>query len=637
MSDAIDADALLARLIGIGAARLLLRLPEARAPLLDLARAILPTDELDPAAIAIIIPDAADILYEELATADVPLGRIARACALSAFDLDLLGLALLPALDDRAAALISGLSGTRRLPAGVALRLLLGDKLAPIEARRAVWASPLWRHGLLRWPETGAPATDWLLDPQTSLLAVLDATRPTDIEIAELTIGDEAGSDDDTALALSAWLATPDSCLLHLAGEGWRGEALLQMAAPTALVVQSSGVPPWRMLAMLSVAEQRPIALAWTGSGELGMPPDDLIAPIILLAPADIFLRTTAHQRPPARIILPPPDAAIRIAHWRRAMPNLDEAEVNMLANQSWMRATDIAMLASRARGDPKRLAAARMETVPPRAVRMASLRVPRVAWNQLVIDATTESRLEDFIRRYRLRIPIRNNWELDRERRGLCALISGDSGVGKTLATDAIATRLGLPVMQVDLSLVVSKYIGETEKNLSELFAAAEGFCALLFFDEADSLFGKRTSVEDAHDRYANIEVNFLLQRLEAFDGIAILASNLAQGIDEAFMRRLDSVVPMPRPAAAQRLRLWQLHLPAETRLTPRLPLDLLARHCEMTGGEIRNAALAAAYAAADEDRRITTRDLQEAIMTEFAKKGRPAPLLPIATEGAA
>jgi len=180
-----------------------------------------------------------------------------------------------------------------------------------------------------------------------------------------------------------------------------------------------------------------------------------------------------------------------------------------------------------------------------------------------------------------------------------------------------------------VDLSLVVSKYIGETEKNLSELFAAAEGFAALLFFDEADALFGKRTAVEDAHDRYANIEVNYLLQRLEAFEGIALLATNMVQGVDDAFLRRFDLIVPMPRPGPTERQKLWQAHLPSG-RVDAAIDLAAVAERYELTGGEIRNAALAASYAAADGPGRITPALMHAAINAEFAKKGRPSPSWP-------
>lgn len=628
----------LARLVGIAARRLLHFLPDAKPELEGLAIAVDP--EHDEPAVA--LTRAADTLFDDLAASERPLGRLARACAFSPFDSDLLGLALLPALDDRAALLVQRLAGTRRLSVGQALRLLTGEGLAPRHARAAVWSSPLWRHGLLRTPDPATPAMDWPLDPGVTLLAALDDALPPTLHFAQPgPLGMAAFSDAEQGVAtrIAHWLAAPDAALLHLAGPPERGAALLRHALPDALVLHATGpeMPPWRDLALLSAARAAAIAVAWSGGNELALPPDDLATPVIALAPETVFLQGGALQRPPARLVLPPPDPALLADRWRQAMPQLDEPQIAALANQSWMSAEVIAALAARSGGDPARLAAARMETAPPRSVRMANLRVPDTGWDRLVVDTVTGERLEDVIRRFRLRLPIRRQWGMAGQSRGLSVLLTGDSGVGKTLATDAIATRLGLPVMHVDLSLVVSKYIGETEKNLSELFAAAEGFSAVLFFDEADALFGKRTNVEDAHDRYANIEVNFLLQRLEAFEGVAVLASNMGQAIDEAFMRRLDVVVPMPRPGAAQRLKLWEIHLPEAKWRDPGLPLEAIARHCEMTGGEIRNAATTAAYMAADGGRKITMRDLRDAIINEFAKKGRPPPLLPIAKEGTA
>jgi SpoVK/Ycf46/Vps4 family AAA+-type ATPase len=204
--------------------------------------------------------------------------------------------------------------------------------------------------------------------------------------------------------------------------------------------------------------------------------------------------------------------------------------------------------------------------------------------------------------------------------------LFHGPSGTGKTLAAEAIATRLRMPLLAVDLSLVVSKYIGETEKNLARVFNAAEGFAALLFFDEADALFGKRTGVQDAHDRYANIEVNYLLQRLEAFEGLALLSTNLLQGMDEAFLRRFDQLVAFRRPGTAERRLIWQGHLPRD-QLDADVNVPELAHLFEMSGGEIRNAALSAAYAAAAAGEPINRAHLWQAIRREYTKSGSPMP----------
>ncbi|WP_284190064.1 ATP-binding protein, partial [Zoogloea oryzae] len=264
----------------------------------------------------------------------------------------------------------------------------------------------------------------------------------------------------------------------------------------------------------------------------------------------------------------------------------------------------------------------------PPRALRLATRSTPTVPWHRVVLPPQTRDRLEDLIRRVRRRVGVQLRWQMTRGERGrsVIGLLYGESGTGKTLAAEAIATRLHLPMLSVDLSLVVSKYIGETEKNLSELFAAAEGYAALLFFDEADALFGRRTNVQDAHDRYANIEVNYLLQRLESFEGCAILATNLMQGVDDAFLRRFDQVVHFPRPGVAERMAIWRGQLPL-AHLAPEISIEQLAERFELTGGEIRNAALSAAFMAADGGTVVTDGMIDAAVAEEFSKLGRPFP----------
>lgn len=206
----------------------------------------------------------------------------------------------------------------------------------------------------------------------------------------------------------------------------------------------------------------------------------------------------------------------------------------------------------------------------------------------------------------------------------GLTCLFAGPPGTGKTMAAQVIARELGLDIYRIDLSQVVDKYIGETEKNLALLFEEADASNIVLFFDEADALFGKRTSVKDAHDRYANVETGFLLQRLEAHDGVVILATNLRRNMDEAFTRRLQIIVEFPMPEAADRLRLWQRHLPGPDHLAADLDLDLLANSFPLSGGEIKNAVLTAAFCAADEDSDLAMRHLVVGTWRELQKAGR-------------
>jgi SpoVK/Ycf46/Vps4 family AAA+-type ATPase len=205
----------------------------------------------------------------------------------------------------------------------------------------------------------------------------------------------------------------------------------------------------------------------------------------------------------------------------------------------------------------------------------------------------------------------------------GVSALFAGPSGTGKTMAAEVLAGDLRLDLYRIDLSAVVSKYIGETEKNLAQVFAAAEQGGAILLFDEADALFGKRSEVRDSHDRYANIEVGYLLQRMEAYRGLAILTTNLKGALDPAFLRRLRFVVQFPRPDASARRDIWRQIFPEQTPLDA-LDADALAR-LDVTGGAIRNIALRAAFLAADEGAPVGMAHLAEAARSECAKLERP------------
>jgi SpoVK/Ycf46/Vps4 family AAA+-type ATPase len=201
--------------------------------------------------------------------------------------------------------------------------------------------------------------------------------------------------------------------------------------------------------------------------------------------------------------------------------------------------------------------------------------------------------------------------------------LFAGESGTGKTLAAEVIANELRLDLYRIDLSSVVSKYIGETEKNLRRLFDAAEDGGAILFFDEADALFGKRSEVKDAHDRYANIEINYLLQRMEQYRGLAILATNMKSSLDAAFTRRLRFIVNFPFPGVPERQQMWQKAFPAAARADG-LDYARLAR-LNLTGAGIHNAALNAAFLAATASRPITMKEVLEAARDEFRKLERP------------
>ncbi|WP_310461397.1 ATP-binding protein [Sphaerotilus sp.] len=246
--------------------------------------------------------------------------------------------------------------------------------------------------------------------------------------------------------------------------------------------------------------------------------------------------------------------------------------------------------------------------------------------WDDLVLPATTLAQLDDIGLWLTHGHRLLNDWGLGRRiSAGHVSLFHGPPGTGKTLSACLLGERCGREVHRVDLSLVASKYIGETEKNLSRLFDAAEREGHILFFDEADALFGKRTGVGDSHDRYANQEVSYLLQRIEAFSGVVVLASNMKQNIDDAFLRRFQSVIHFPLPKAAERLRLWREAIPAEVTLEPSLDLERLAQQVELSGGTILNVLrYACLRAMARGDAVLRAEDTQEGVRRELLKEGR-------------
>jgi hypothetical protein len=250
----------------------------------------------------------------------------------------------------------------------------------------------------------------------------------------------------------------------------------------------------------------------------------------------------------------------------------------------------------------------------------------PDVGWADLVLPDEPLALLHELALRARHRDRVLGDWRLSAgggRGRGTLALFAGGSGTGKTLSAEVVAAELGLDLYVVQLSSVVDKYVGETEKNLERIFAEADRTDAVLLFDEADAVFGKRSEVNDSHDRYANLESAYLLQRLESFDGIAVLTTNLRANIDEAFTRRLDLVVEFPFPDAGQRLALWRhslAYVPSAHDVDP----EPCARDFELAGGAIRSAVVTAAYAAAGRGTPVTTADLLASARREYRKAGR-------------
>ncbi|EAR22003.1 ATP-binding protein [Nitrococcus mobilis] len=304
----------------------------------------------------------------------------------------------------------------------------------------------------------------------------------------------------------------------------------------------------------------------------------------------------------PASALAVATDARAR-AQWQGRRPNLDDVAASVRARAG-----------ASLQGGVKRLR-------------------PLATWEQLVLPGERLEQLREAIDRLIHQVQVLEDWGFLGGRagaRGVRLLFSGPPGTGKTLAAEVMARALAVDLLVVDLSRVVSKWLGETEKNLAEVFDTAEKASAVLFFDEADALFGRRTEISDAHDRYANLETAYLLARLERFEGLAILATNHRQNIDPAFLRRLEALVEFPEPGREERLALWRCHLPPKAPLAEDVRLTELAAHFPVVGGLIRNAAVAAAFLAAANASPVTRQHLLRAVQREYEKSGKAFPGMP-------
>jgi hypothetical protein len=342
------------------------------------------------------------------------------------------------------------------------------------------------------------------------------------------------------------------------------------------------------------------------------------------------------------RLVLPASpgaaDPAARAGYWRKALRDVGLPAPRGVAEAAAARfrlpPPAIARAARRAAADrqagPVRhrvLEAARAEAAAdpgPLARRIA----PSCDWRDLVLPSAAMRQLRDFAGAIERRERVFGEWgfaSVGRATgRGLAALFSGGSGTGKTLSASVVAQAAGLDLWKIDLSAMVSKYIGETEKNLERLFSTSGASDSILFFDEADAIFGARSEVKDAHDRYSNIELAYLLQRIEEFEGVVVLATNLSRNIDTAFMRRIPFVIDFPMPDAGARSRLWRLAIPLRAPLCANVDLAALGARFEMSGGDIRAAALEAGFLAAGNGGVIDRHSIETAVSRQLHKRGR-------------
>jgi ATP-dependent 26S proteasome regulatory subunit len=339
------------------------------------------------------------------------------------------------------------------------------------------------------------------------------------------------------------------------------------------------------------------------------------------------------------RVEFPIPDGAQRESLWQHFVAQAkasQHVDVTPLASQFALTsgqirdavnaARDMACQNRRPLQTQDLLAAARAHSNP-RLSSLARKITPRYTWSDITLPDDQLAQLREIVDTVRGRSLVLEAWGVGRKlasSAGVTVLFAGPPGTGKTMSAEIIASELGLDLYKIDLSTIVSKYIGETEKNLERIFSEAQSSNAILFFDEADAIFGKRSEVKDAHDRYANIEVSYLLQRMEAYDGVTVLATNLRANLDEAFTRRLQFAVDFPFPEEDDRLHIWQTLFPPELPRESDLDLSLFARRFKLAGGSIRNIIVSAAYLAASDGGQVTMKHLLHSTRREMQKMGR-------------
>jgi ATPase family protein associated with various cellular activities (AAA)/winged helix domain-containing protein len=477
---------------------------------------------------------------------------------------------------------------------------------------------------------TGVPAVDERL---RGLVAVVTAN-------AALPPSREAAADRVVAL----WTSAPGGrrppvvqlCGFDAAGRRAIAAAACAKAGVTAVALDAGELP-------LAAVEQQTLARLWereaalTGAAlvlELDATDDAARARAAVgfleavgglrLASVDEPLRP--RLEPILRVDVPQLDAGEQLELWRGALNGKGEVEeLEAVAQQFRLGSGALAAAAAGVRAGGTAWDASR-EQARPRLDDLAKRIEPAATWDDLVLPEPQRRTLAEIAIHVRHRATVYERWGFAAKGArglGISALFSGPSGTGKTMAAEVLANDLRLDLYRVDLSSVVSKYIGETEKNLRRVFDAAEEGGAILLFDEADALFGKRSEVKDSHDRYANIEVSYLLQRMEAYRGLAILTTNLKNALDQAFLRRIRFVVQFPFPEPVRRAEIWRRIFPVETPVDGIDP-ERLAR-LNIAGGNIRNIALGAAFAAADEGEPVRMEHLLRAARIEYAKLEKP------------
>ncbi|WP_406412246.1 ATP-binding protein [Streptomyces halstedii] len=597
------------------------------------------------------------------------LGRMAAGFGLLPLDVELLLVATAPDIDARFERLYGYLNDdlTRRRPTiGLALELCGQSAAGPGRFRFSA-SAPLVGGGLLEVQEPGLPLLSRVL-------------RVPDRVTAHLLGDDEIGSALQGVVRLGGGPPEPAAAAqaARVADAVRTGSGLVYLldrgGDPARLAVDAllaGGRRPLVVDPEALVADPAPARLAQAlvtearlSGGGLVLGPVDAMDPRrperarllreLCAAAAGVPLVTYGSKgwdpwwtrESPVRFAVAPPPAARRTRQWERALADaagsgpgepapLDDALADAVApyrldaeqvRKAAVVATRTAALERRPVGADDLRAAVRAQNSAG-LERLARRVEPAVGWDDLVLPPATRRQLGELALRARHREQVLGQWRMrpgGGRGRGVIALFAGESGTGKTMSAEVVAAELGMELYVVDLSTVVDKYIGETEKNLERIFVEAAEVNGILLFDEADAVFGKRSQVKDAHDRHANVESAYLLQRMESFDGIAVLTTNLRANLDEAFTRRLDVVAEFPMPDEPQRLALWDRCLGTEMPRDGGLDLAFCAQRFELAGGSIRACAVTAAYLAAEAGRPLGMEQVVSAVLQEYRKLGR-------------
>ncbi len=596
-----------------------------------------------------------------------PLIRLIKYFKLTSFEINILLLALAPELDERFGDLYSHINGfpkERRLPLHKAHLLLLDKYSDRNQTRRLLTKSALWKAGILEYEQQtplferslqvgevllGGVELDCILSSQEIVLHSPTRKRyKHDMAEARSTLLQQSRE-------LAAWSEQQQQAVIIFKSE------IPDIAMPNIGALANALHRPWfsfyitmdnthsdlkKAILTSIMLDAIPVIHADTEK-PFSFPQNivPLLNGLLILLTKNQEI-TIPYDIPVRQINACPPKPLEQANLWYQHLHSTEHnIDIDLLANQNRIDDEQIKKAVNLAQNfasheqarqlTKDHISRALREIIHEPASPFTTTEWPDVPWQSLVLNRQTMKQLESLVSRVHQRITVENRWDMISAKRGgatgLVALLHGESGTGKTFAAKAVATRLKLPMLRVDLSRIVSKYIGETEKNLAKVFNIAEGYRGLLFFDEADSLFGKRTGIKDAHDRHANLQVNFLLQRLEQFEGITLLASNFQQNMDTAFTRRISFSIHFPRPTPPQQLNIWKRQLP-KVSLHESIDLNRVANTYDLVGGEIRNSALRAAYAAAANSTLITGECLEDAILQEFIKMGRPQPAKRIA-----